>query len=66
LTIFGILPAAMAWQVRKSSSGGGGGGGGSEGGFKAEELVPGGTASLAAVVAVALGIIGNQLAHLGQ
>ncbi len=56
MTIFGVLPAAMAWQVRSSSSS-------SEGGFKAEELVPGGAASLAAVVVVSLGIIGNQLAH---
>jgi hypothetical protein len=52
MSIFGFLPAAMAWQVRSR-----------EGACEADELVPGGAASLAAVGVVALGIIGNQLAH---
>ena len=53
LTIFGLIPAAMAWQVRYGSS--------ALPLADQQQLVPGGAVGLAAVAAVSAGIIGHEL-----
>ena len=64
MSLFGVLPAVLAWQQRLQAGGEGGEGGEGGGGLR---MVPGGTPVLAGVGAVASGIILNQAAaHIQQ
>ncbi len=51
MTLYGIAPALMAWQARRTMSSASGSG---------SQLVPGGVATLAATAAAASGVIVSQ------
>ena len=57
-TLFGVLPAAMAFKARR----GGGGVQSVDGGRSLDRLVPGGDIALAAIAALSLGIVGIEAA----